>query len=109
MYTYNFNAKTKRRPNKWDGWRDEEGINMEHIQTDPTTMAKPDNVPVRPPRRRTTFTVEQLYLLEMYFAQSQYVGCEERERLARLLSLDEYQVCFLFISYLYICYESLQN
>ncbi|CAI2339803.1 unnamed protein product [Caenorhabditis sp. 36 PRJEB53466] len=60
-------------------------------------MAKPETASAaRPPRRRTTFTVEQLYLLEMYFAQSQYVGCEERERLARMLSLDEYQVKIWF-------------
>ncbi|CAO4364564.1 Protein CBR-CEH-7 [Caenorhabditis briggsae] len=59
-------------------------------------MSRTGQPAARIPRRRTTFTVEQLYLLEMYFAQSQYVGCEERERLARILSLDEYQVKIWF-------------
>lgn len=59
-------------------------------------MVRPEASTSRIPRRRTTFTVEQLYLLEMYFAQSQYVGCDERERLARILSLDEYQVSIVF-------------
>ncbi|CAI5440599.1 unnamed protein product [Caenorhabditis angaria] len=47
-------------------------------------------------RKRTTFTVEQLYVLEHYFGRSQYVGAVERARLSVMLGLEEMQIKIWF-------------
>lgn len=46
----------------------------------------------RPKRTRTSFTAEQLYLLELEFQRCQYVVGRERTELARQLNLSETQV-----------------
>ncbi|CAB3404458.1 unnamed protein product [Caenorhabditis bovis] len=54
------------------------------------------NPATKRPRKRTTFSVEQLVLLEQYFSQRQYICADERARLSIRLGLEEVQIKIWF-------------
>lgn len=62
------------------------------IVVDPALMLAGDPVAVRPRKTRTTFTGKQLFELERIFEQKKYLSSNERQEVARLLSVTGSQV-----------------
>lgn len=56
-----------------------------------------NNAAARPRKTRTTFTGKQLFELERIFEQKKYLSSNERQEVARLLSVTGSQVKYRFL------------